>query len=220
MLSIFYHSFLAITIKIVFLVLFGEWKLLFFWQKGFQDLIPMFFSPKSSRTGSLKTYLIRKWLTVNIWASAPWIAFLMLYRLVYNILSHENDLVFGLKYVVTVIQNGQSLTAKVSICNFLTSEMGSNCYSILRPADNKWVTLKLKRKVEYSWACTLEPLIPGFLFPLYRQAIVAFPLLYRIGFLFPLDDSEISMIILSDSNRNAWLLKVIHPTPFMFFKEQ
>ena len=178
----------------------------------------MFFSPKSSRTGSLKTYLIRKWLTVNIWASAPWIAFLMLYRLVYNILSHWNYLVFGLRCLVTVIQNGQSLTAKVSVCNFLTSEMGSNCNSILRPADNKWVTLKLKRKVELSWAFTLEPLIPCFLFPLYRQAIVAFPLLYRIGFLFPLDDSEISMIILSDTNRNAWLLKWYVPLRSCFSK--
>ena len=38
------------------------------------------------------------------------------------------------------------------------------------------------------------------MFPLYRIAAAAFQLLYRIGFLFPLDYSLIIMIILSDSN--------------------
>ena len=125
--------------------------------------------------------------------------------------------VFGLKCLVTVMPKGQSPTVKSSVCNFPIFEIGSNCNWTLRPANSKWVTMKLKREVEYSM---FEPLIPCFLFPLYRIAIVAFQLLYRIGFLFPLDYSLISIIILSDSNCNACLLKLIRPAPFMFLKEQ
>ena len=125
--------------------------------------------------------------------------------------------VFGLKCLVTVMPKGQSPTVKSSVCNFPIFEIGDNCNSTLRPTNSKWVTMKLKREVEYS---TFEPLIPYFLFPLYRIAIVAFQLLYRIGFLFPLDYSLISIIILSDSNCNARLLKLIRSAPFMFLKEQ
>ena len=102
--------------------------------------------------------------------------------------------VFGLKCLVTVMLKGKSPTVKSRVCNFPIFEIGSNCNSTLRPANSKWVTMKLKREVEYS---TSEPLIPCFLFPLYWIAIVAFQLLYRIGFLFPLDYSLISIIILS-----------------------
>ena len=111
---------------------------------------------------------------------------------------------------------GQSPAVKVSECNLSISEIGSNCNSILRSANSKLVTMKLKRKVEHSWICTFEPLITCFMFPLYHIAIVSFQLLYRIGFLFPLDYSLISMVILSDSNCDARFLKVICPVPFMF----
>ena len=85
------------------------------------------------------------------------------------------------------MSKGQSPTVKVSVCDFLISEVGSNCNLLLRPADFKSVTMKLKRTVEYSWECTFEPFIPFFLCPLYQIAIVVFQLLYQIGFLFPLD---------------------------------
>ena len=50
LLSIFYHSFLAIALNIIFLVLFGEWKLLFCNEKNIQDLISMvFYSKKTAK---------------------------------------------------------------------------------------------------------------------------------------------------------------------------
>ena len=54
---------------------------------------------------------------------------------------------FDLKCLVTVMPKVQSPRIKVSVWNFPISEIDSNCNSILRPADSKWVTIKFKRKV-------------------------------------------------------------------------
>ena len=56
---------------------------------------------------------------------------------------------FGLKDLVTVRLKGQNAW------NFSLSETGSKCNSVFRHADSNWVIImELKRKVEYSWACT------------------------------------------------------------------
>ena len=92
---------------------------------------------------------------------------------------------FGLKWLVTVRPKGQSPTVKASLCNIFNSEIDSNCISILSPAENNGVTIELKIKVSYSWACTFDSLI--YMFPLHRMAIAAFRILHQIGLLFPLN---------------------------------
>ena len=52
-------------------------------------------------------------------------------------------------------------------------------------------------------------MIFNIMLPLYPRAILAFKLSYRTGLLFPSDYSLSSMIIVSDSSRNAPLLKKI-----------
>ena len=65
---------------------------------------------------------------------------------------------FGLKYFVTVMLKGQPPKFKASGLNFPISETRSKCNSIFRHANSNWViTMELKRKVEYSWACTFWP---------------------------------------------------------------
>ena len=62
---------------------------------------------------------------------------------------------FGLKYLVIVILKGPPPKFKAIVWNFPISETGSKCSSIFRHGDSNWVIImELKRKVEYSWACT------------------------------------------------------------------
>ena len=196
-----------------FLVLFEEWKLLFCDEKIFEILCLCFFFSKKQQNWFLKNFHNSGMVGRKNLGDCS-------FNRIFNALSIGLQYTlslewpgFGLKCLVTAMLKGQSPAIKISVCNCPISEIGSNCYLILRPGDSKWVTMKLKREIEYSWEYIFEPLVPCFLFPLYRIAIVAFQLLYGI-------DSLISMIILSDSNCNAWLLKMICPVPFMFFKEQ
>ena len=52
---------------------------------------------------------------------------------------------------------GQPLKFKASVWNFPIFETGRKCNSVFRHADSNWaIIMKLKRKVEYSWACTFS----------------------------------------------------------------
>ena len=62
---------------------------------------------------------------------------------------------FGLKCLVTITSNGQSLKFKASVWNIPNSETGQNCNSLFKLVDSYWVVITAqKRKMEYSWACT------------------------------------------------------------------
>ena len=113
--------------------------------------------------------------------------------------------------LATVIPKGQSPPVKVRECNIPVSEIDNNCNSILRPADNNGVNMKLKKsRIKlgmYFWANYT-------MFPLYWTAIVLFQFLCQISLLFPLDYALISMITLSDSSGNASFLKIKRSVPF------
>ena len=54
-----------------------------------------FFYPKNSTSDSRKTFITQKWLVAESYPTTPWIAFLMLYRLVYNVSSYFNELILA-----------------------------------------------------------------------------------------------------------------------------
>ena len=88
---------IAIVLKTVFICTFWRVKTLLLWKKIIQNL-PIFvylFCPKKSTTGSRKTSKTQKWLVVETCLIPRWIAFLMPYRLVYNIRFHFNELILA-----------------------------------------------------------------------------------------------------------------------------
>ena len=81
--AIFMTDLLPLYLELYFLVLFWRlWKF-FFWGKNFQNLLLMFsFNPKNGTAGSRKSYPTPHWETL-----------LILFWLVYDILSHLNGLI-------------------------------------------------------------------------------------------------------------------------------
>ena len=72
---------------------FWRLKILVLWQKIVQNLLIFvyLFCPKNSTTDFTKTFITQEWLVVESCPTHCWIAFLMLYRLVFNIHSHFNE---------------------------------------------------------------------------------------------------------------------------------
>ena len=81
---------------------------------------------------------------------------LMFCRLVYNIhLFKWPDI--GLKWIITITPNGQSLKFKTNVWNISISETGRNCDLLFKLVDDNWVVImEQKRKIEFSWACTFQ----------------------------------------------------------------
>ena len=81
---------------------------------------------------------------------------LMFCRLVYNIhLFRWPDI--GLKCLIIITPNGQSLKFKANVWNIPISETGRNCNLLFKPVDSNWVVvMEQKRKMEFSWACTFQ----------------------------------------------------------------
>ena len=95
----------GMSVAIVFgTVVFGTvffstfWRLLslVFWRNVFQNLISMFsFYPENSRAVSRKTYITQALLVAESCLTPHWVTFLIFYRLVYDKLSHLNDLILA-----------------------------------------------------------------------------------------------------------------------------
>ena len=67
--------------------------------------------------------------------------------------------IFGLKCLVTVMPKVQSRAMTFNVCNIPISEINSYCNSICRPANSNAGTMKVKEKVEYSFACSFVYII-------------------------------------------------------------
>ena len=89
--------FIAIFLKTVFFCTFPRLKIIVLWRKIVQNLLIFvyLFCPKNSTTDFTKTFITQEWLVVESWPTSRWIAFLTLYRLVYNIGSHFNELILA-----------------------------------------------------------------------------------------------------------------------------
>ena len=77
------------------LLYFLEAKILILWRKIFENLLIFvyLFCPKNRAIDFTKTFINQEWLVVESGPTPCWIAFLMLYRLVFNIRSHFNELI-------------------------------------------------------------------------------------------------------------------------------
>ena len=76
------------------LLYFLEAKNPILWRNIVENLIFVYlFCPKNGAVDFTKTSLTQEWLVVESWPTPRWIAFLMLYRLVYNIRSNSNELI-------------------------------------------------------------------------------------------------------------------------------
>ena len=71
---------------------FWRLKILVLWRKIVENLLIFvyLFCPKNGAIDFTKTFITQEWLVVESCPTPRWIAFLMLYRLVYNIRSHFN----------------------------------------------------------------------------------------------------------------------------------
>ena len=100
--SYFYMLCSYFTRNCIFFGTFWKLKIFVLWQKFFENLLIFvsLFYPKNGAIDSTKTFLTKEWLVVESCPTSHWIAFLMLYRLVYNIRSHFNELI--LKYLPVV----------------------------------------------------------------------------------------------------------------------
>ena len=61
------------------------------------------FCPKNGAIDFTKTFITQEWLVVESCPTPRWIAFLMLYRLVYNICSHFSELILAWSAYLAVI---------------------------------------------------------------------------------------------------------------------
>ena len=76
---------------------FWRLKILVLWGKIVENLLIFvyLFCPKNGAIDFTKTFITQEWLVVESCPTPRWIAFLMLYRLVYNIRSHFNELILA-----------------------------------------------------------------------------------------------------------------------------
>ena len=83
----------AILLKTVFCCTFWRQKILILRRKIVENLLIFvyLFCPKNSSINFTKTFITQEWLVGETCPTPRWIAFLMLYRLVYNIRSHSNE---------------------------------------------------------------------------------------------------------------------------------
>ena len=71
--------------------------LYFLWRKIVENLLMFLYllCPKNGAIDFTKTFITQEWLVVDSCPSPWWMASLMLYRLVYNIRSHFNELILA-----------------------------------------------------------------------------------------------------------------------------
>ena len=76
---------------------FWRLKILVLWRKIVENLLIFvyLFCPKNGAIDFTKTFITQEWLVVESCPTPRWITFLMLYRLVYNIRSHFNELILA-----------------------------------------------------------------------------------------------------------------------------
>ena len=156
-----YDRSIAILFGTVFFSFFWRlWKLIF-WQKFFQNLTFTFsFYPQNSRTGSTNTSITQELLVIESCPTPRWLMLLIFCLLIYDISSHLNGLIFARSTLLQVShQNSKFGCEKVThqnsrlvyeIFQFLKQEVSATWH-----ADSYLViNMELKRKIEYSWACT------------------------------------------------------------------
>ena len=75
--------------------IFWRLKILVLWRKIVENLLIFvyLFCPKNDAIDFTKTFITQEWFVVESCPTPRWIAFLMLYRLVYNIRSNSNELI-------------------------------------------------------------------------------------------------------------------------------
>ena len=83
---------------------FWRLKILVLWRKIVENLLIFvyLFCPKNGAIDFTKTFITQEWLVVESCPTPLWIAFLMLYRLVYNIRSHFNELILAWSAYLTI----------------------------------------------------------------------------------------------------------------------
>ena len=73
--------------------------LLFYFLENLLIFVCLFY-PKNGAIDFTKTFITQEWLVVESCLTPRWITFLMLYRLVYNIRSHFNELILkSMKFI-------------------------------------------------------------------------------------------------------------------------
>ena len=79
------------------LLYFLEEKIFVLWRKIVENplIFVYLFCPKNSAIDFTKTFITQEWLVAESCPTPHWIGFLMLYRLVYNIRSHFNELILA-----------------------------------------------------------------------------------------------------------------------------
>ena len=80
--------FVAILLKTEFFCTFWRLKILVLWLKIVQNLLIFvyLFCPKNGTTDFTKTFITQEWLVIESCPTSHWIAFLMLYRLMYALI--------------------------------------------------------------------------------------------------------------------------------------
>ena len=92
---------------------FWRLKILVLWRKIVENLLIFvyLFCPKNGAIDFTKTFITQEWLVVESCPTPRWITFLMLYRLVYNIRSHFNELILPWSTYLEISQNSQESTS-------------------------------------------------------------------------------------------------------------
>ena len=100
------------------LLYFLEEKILVLWRKIVENslIFVYLFCPKNSSIDFTKTFITQEWLVAESCPTPHWIAFLMLYRLVYNIRSHFNELILAWSVTQVKMHSGVNF--------YHTSEIG------------------------------------------------------------------------------------------------
>ena len=121
-LGIYYGRSIAIIFGTVFFVLFGDCKNLFFDEIFFRTFFYLSsFYPKSNRIGSRKTAMTQEWLVMKCCSIFRWVAVLILYWLVENILSHLNEMILTWNTYLQLCQKVSHQNSRLvnEICVFL-----------------------------------------------------------------------------------------------------
>ena len=100
-------------VRTVFCCTFWRVKILILWPKIIENLLIFVHlsCPKNSSINFTKAFISQEWLVVESCPTLRWIVFLMLYRLVYNIRSHFNELILPWSTYLEISQNSQESTS-------------------------------------------------------------------------------------------------------------
>ena len=86
---------LLALVKYVVLPFYSKLYFLYFLEAKNLLIFVYLFCPKNGSIDFTKAFITQEWLVVESCPTPRWIAFLMLYRLVYNIRSHFNELILA-----------------------------------------------------------------------------------------------------------------------------